>query len=88
MSFLIFHLLCAPCFAAIGAIKREMSNTKWTFFAIGYQTVLAYCTALVVNQIGGLVTGALSFGVGTVVAIIIIIAFLYLLFRKGYKAEA
>ena len=88
MSFLIFNLLCAPCFAAIGAIKREMSNTKWTFFAIGYQTVLAYCTALVVNQIGGLVTGALSFGVGTVVAIIIIIAFLYLLFRKGYKAEA
>lgn len=88
MSFLIFNLLCAPCFAAIGAIKREMSNTKWTFFAIGYQTLLAYCTALVVNQIGGFIAGELSFGVGTVVAIIIIIAFVYLLFRKGYKKEA
>lgn len=83
MSFLIFNLLCAPCFAAIGAIKREMNNGKWTAFAIIYECVFAYLVALVVNQIVGAFIGDLSI-VGLIVAIIIVIAFLYLLFRP-YK---
>ena len=82
-SFLIFNLLCAPCFAAMGAIKREMNNAKWFWFAIGYQTVLAYCVSLCVYQIGTLITAGI-FGVGTVAAFIIIIVFLYLFFRP-YK---
>lgn len=82
-SFLVFNLLCAPCFAAMGAIKREMNNAKWFWFAIGYQTVLAYCVSLCVYQIGTLITAA-TFGVGTVAAFIIIIVFLYLFFRP-YK---
>ncbi|MDD3239747.1 MAG: ferrous iron transport protein B [Lachnospira sp.] len=82
-SFLVFNLLCAPCFAAMGAIKREMNNAKWFWFAVGYQTGLAYLASLVIYQIGSLVTGA-GFGVGTVVAFAIIIVFLYLLFRP-YK---
>lgn len=82
-SFLIFNLLCAPCFAAMGAIKREMNNIKWFWFAIGYQTVLAYVVSLCVYQLGTLfVTGA--FGIGTVVAILLVIGFIYLLFRP-YK---
>lgn len=85
-SFLVFNLLCAPCFAAMGAIKREMNNTKWFWFAIGYQTILAYCVSLSVFQIGTFVlTG--TFAVGTVVAIVIIIGFLYLLFRPYKKME-
>ena len=82
-AFLAFNLLCAPCFAAMGAIKREMNNTKWFWFAIGYQCGFAYLVALVINQIGRLFTGA-GFGVGTVVAFVIIAAFIYLLFRP-YK---
>ena len=82
-SFLVFNLLCAPCFAAIGAIKREMNNAKWTWFAIGYQTIFAYLVALCVYQFGKLFTGG-GFGIGTVVAIITVIGFLYLLFRP-YK---
>ena len=82
-SFLVFNLLCAPCFAAMGAIKREMNNTKWFFFAIGYQCGLAYLVSLCIFQIGSLFTGA-TFGVGTIVAVAIIIAFIYLLFRP-YK---
>lgn len=82
-SFMVFNLLCAPCFAAMGAIKREMNNTKWFWFAIGYQTVLAYLVSLCVFQIGSfIVTG--SFGIGTVIAILLVIGFLYLLFRP-YK---
>ena len=82
-SFLVFNLLCAPCFAAMGAIKREMNNTKWFWFAIGYQTILAYVVSLCVYQIGTfLTTGA--FGIGTVAALILILGFLYLLFRP-YK---
>lgn len=82
-SFLVFNLLCAPCFAAMGAIKREMNNAKWFWFAIGYQTGLAYLVSLCIFQIGNLIaTGA--FGVGTVAAILIIIGFIYLLFRP-YK---
>lgn len=83
-SFLVFNLLCAPCFAAIGAIKREMNNAKWTWFAIGYQTIFAYLVSLCVYQIGSIITGAASFGIGTVVACIVIIGFIYLLFRP-YK---
>ena len=79
-SFLVFNLLCAPCFAAIGAIKREMNNAKWFWFAIGYQTVFAYLVALCIFQIGNLVTTG-NFVFGTVVAFVIIIAFIYLLVR-------
>ncbi len=82
-GFLVFNLLCAPCFAAMGAIKREMNNTKWFFFAIGYQTVLGYVVALCIYQLGTLFTGG-TFGVGTVVAILLVIGFGYLLFRP-YK---
>ena len=82
-GFLVFNLLCAPCFAAMGAIKREMNNTKWFFFAIGYQCGLAYLVSLCIYQIGTLVTGG-GFGIWTVVAFAIIIGFLYLLFRP-YK---
>ena len=82
-SFLIFNLLCAPCFAAIGAIKREMNSGKWTWFAIGYQTILAYAVSLCVYQIGTAITGG-GFGIGTVVAVLVVIGFLYLLFHP-YK---
>ena len=74
-SFLVFNLLCAPCFAAMGAIKREMNNTKWFFFAIGYQCGLAYLVSLCIFQIGSLFTGA-TFGFGTIFAVAIIIAFI------------
>lgn len=82
-SFLVFNLLCAPCFAAMGAIKREMNNAKWLWFAIGYQTIFAYCVSLCVFQIGTLVTGG-GFGIGTAVAFILVLVFLYVLFRP-YK---
>lgn len=85
-SFLIFNLLCAPCFAAMGAIKREMNNAKWFLFAIGYQTLLAYCASLCVYQIGMLFTDGI-FGIGTVAAIIIIAIFLYLFFRPYKESE-
>ena len=79
-SFLVFNLLCAPCFAAMGAIKREMNNVKWFWFAIGYQTLLAYTVSLCVYQIGTWASTGL-FGVGTIAALILIAAFLWLLFR-------
>ena len=82
-GFLVFNLLCAPCFAAMGAIKREMNNAKWFWFAIGYQCILAYIVALCIYQIGTLITVG-TFGVGTVAAFIFIVLFLYLLFRP-YK---
>ena len=85
-SFLIFNLLCAPCFAAIGAIKREMNNPKWTWFAIGYQTVFAYTFALIVYQLGLLFTGG-SFGIGTIAALVLLAAYIWLLVRKGYVGE-
>ena len=84
-SFLVFNLLCAPCFAAMGAIKREMNNAKWFWFAIGYQCLLAYLVALCIFQFGTLFTGG-GFGIGTVAAIVILIGFLYMLFRP-YKAS-
>ena len=80
---MIFNLLCAPCFAAMGAIKREMNNGKWTAIAIGYMCLLAYCASLVVYQIGGLIAGEVSFNFFTVVAIAIIALTIYLLFRPN-----
>ena len=82
-SFLVFNLLCAPCFAAMGAIKREMNNAKWFWFAIGYQCVFAYIIALCVYQIGMLISAG-TFGIGTVAAFLLVIGFVYLLFRP-YK---
>ena len=82
-SFLVFNLLCAPCFAAMGAIKREVNNAKWFWFAIGYQCLLAYLVSLCIFQFGTLFTGG-GFGIGTVAAIVILIGFLYMLFRP-YK---
>ena len=81
-SFLVFNLLCAPCFAAMGAIKREMNNAKWFWFAIGYQTILAYVAALCVYQIGMLITAGV-FGIGTVASFAIVLIFIYLLFRPN-----
>jgi ferrous iron transport protein B len=85
-AFLAFNLLCAPCFAAMGAIKREMNNIKWFWIAIGYQCGFAYIVSLCIYQIGTLITTG-SFGVGTVAAFIIIIAFIYMLF-KPYKKSS
>lgn len=82
-SFLVFNLLCAPCFAAMGAIKREMNNAKWFWFAIGYQTLLAYTVSLCVYQIGTWISAGV-FGAGTIAALLLIVIFLYLLFRP-YK---
>ena len=86
-SFMIFNLLCAPCFAAMGAIKREMNNTKWTLGAIGYMCGFAYVVSLIVFQLGGLITGEAAFGIGTVAAVILLGGIVYLLFRKGYRGE-
>jgi len=82
-GFLVFNLLCAPCFAAMGAIKREMNNAKWFWFAIGYQCVLAYIVSMCIYQIGTLITTG-TFGIGTVVAFLLVLGLLYLLFRP-YK---
>lgn len=86
-SFMIFQLLCAPCFAAMGAIKREMNNTKWTLFAIGYMTAFAYVIALIVYQLGGLLLGIVHFNVFTIVALVLLGALIYLLCRKGYEPD-
>ena len=85
-SFLLFNLLCAPCFAAMGAIKREMNNAKWTLFAIGYQCVLAYGVSLIVYQLGLLFSGA-GFGVATAVAILLVALLAYLVLRKNRYDE-
>ncbi len=85
-SYLVFNLLCAPCFAAIGAIRREMNSAKWTWFAIGYQCVFAYLVSLCIFQFGKLFTGG-GFGFGTIAAIIIVIAFLYLLLRPYRESK-
>ncbi len=86
MSFLIFNLLCAPCFAAIGAIKREMNNGKWTAFAITYECVFAYLVALCVYQIGSAFSGGLNI-IGLIVAILIVVAFVFLLFRPYKESQ-
>ncbi|MBO5034777.1 MAG: ferrous iron transport protein B [Oscillospiraceae bacterium] len=82
-SFMIFNLLCAPCFAAMGAIKREMNSAKWTWAAIGYMCGLAYAVSLMVYQIGGLILGEVSFGLGTVVAVLCLAGMVWLLVRKN-----
>ena len=82
-SFLVFNLLCAPCFAAIGAIKREMNNAKWTWFAIGYQCVFAYAIALMINQFGGLFTGHVNV-IGLIFALLVLVFIIYMLFFKKY----
>ena len=86
-SFLVFNLLCAPCFAAIGAIRREMNSAKWTWIAIGYQTIFAYLVSLAIYQIGSLFTGG-GFGIGTVVGFLVVIAMVYLLVRRGTDPDS
>ncbi len=87
-SFMLFNPLCAPCFAAMGAIKREMNNAKWTFAAIGYVTVFAYSISLIVFQLGGLFTGEAAFGIGTIVALALVALLVYLLVRPNkYNAD-
>ena len=83
-SFLVFNLLCAPCFAAIGAIRREMNSAKWTWFAIGYQCIFAYAIALMINQFGGLFTGNVNV-IGLIVSIAILVFMIYMLFFRKYK---
>ena len=83
-SFLVFNLLCAPCFAAIGAIRREMNSAKWTWFAIGYQTLFAYAIALMIYQFGRIFTGSVSV-IGLIAAILVLGLFVYMLFFKKYK---
>ena len=85
-AFMMFNLLCAPCFAAIGAIKREMNNAKWTWAAIGFMCLWAYVVSLITYQVGNLIANGI-FGFGTVVAFALIILLIYLLFRKGYKPD-
>ena len=84
-SFLVFNLLCAPCFAAIGAIKREMNSPKWTWFAIGYQCGFAYAVALMINQFGGLFTGSVNI-IGVIAAVIVLAAIIYMLVRPYKEA--
>ena len=86
-SFMVFNLLCAPCFAAMGAIKREMNSPKWTLAAISYMCGAAYCASLMIYQFGGLITGELNFGLGTVAAIVVLAGLLYMLFRKNRYSE-
>ena len=86
-SFMVFNLLCAPCFAAMGAIKREMNSPKWTLAAIGYMCGFAYCVSLMIYQLGGLITGDVGFGVWTVVALAVLAGMLYLLFRRNPYGE-
>ncbi|MDO4270824.1 MAG: ferrous iron transport protein B [Eubacteriales bacterium] len=86
-SFMAFNLLCAPCFAAMGAIKREMNSAKWTWFAIGYMCVFAYTVSLMLYQFGGLLTGALPFGAGSIAAILVLAGYIYLLFRRPAKPD-
>ena len=84
-SFLVFNLLCAPCFAAIGAIRREMNNAKWTWFAIAYQCGFAYCISLMINQFGGIFTGNINI-IGLIFAIAILGLMIFMLFRPYKEA--
>ena len=81
---MVFNLTCAPCFAAIGAIRREMNSAKWTWFAIGYMTGMAYVMAFIINQLGGTIFYGVPFGIGQVIALVLVAALLWLLFRS-YK---
>lgn len=84
-SFMLFNLLCAPCFAAMGAIKREMNNGKWTMAAIGYMCAFAHAVSLIVYQLGGLITGEVPFGIGTICALVVLMIMLYFLVRKNKR---
>ena len=85
LAFMVFNLTCAPCFAAIGAIRREMMSAKWTWFAIGYMTGMAYIMAFIINQLGGLLYGV-PFGIGQILAFLCVAVLLWFLFRSG-KSE-
>lgn len=87
MAFCAFNLLCAPCFAAIGTIRREMASAKWTWFAIGYLTVFAWCIGVIIYQLGGLVTGEVAFGPFTILALALFAGLLFLLFRPMPKRD-
>lgn len=87
-SFMIFNLLCAPCFAAMGAIKREMNNPRWTLGAIGYMCAFAYVIAMIVYQLGGLITGEASFGPFTVAALVALAVLVYLVVRPNPYAQS
>jgi len=87
-SFMVFQLLCAPCFAAIGAIKREMGSVKWTLGTVGYMCGFAYAVSMIIYQFGGLVTGEASFSIFTVAAAAVLAALLYLIFRKNKYADS
>jgi ferrous iron transport protein B len=84
-SFMIFQLLCAPCFAAIGAIRREMGSGKWTLLTVGYMCGFAYAISLIVYQLVGLATGEAAFGVLTVAAVAVLLALVWLVLRRGYR---
>ena len=86
-SFMIFNLLCAPCFAAMGAIRREMNSAKWTFFAIGYMCALAYCLAFLIYQLGAWLYAEASFGIGQGIALLLLLGFVYLVAKKPYTAS-
>ena len=86
-SFMIFNLLYAPCFAAIGAIKREMHSAKWTVGTVAYMCGFAYAISMIVYKFAGLVTAETTFGVFTVVAAVLFIVLLYLILRKGYQVS-
>jgi ferrous iron transport protein B len=86
-SFMIFQLLCAPCFAAIGAIKREMGSSKWTAITIAYMCGFAYAISLIVYQLGGLITGEATFSIFTIAAILVLAGLVYLTLRKGYQPK-
>lgn len=87
LSFMVFNLLCAPCFAAIGAIRREMNNVKWTLAAVGYMCLWAYVIAFITYNVGGVLFGGMSFGIGTVLGIALTAGLIYLLVRKGYQPD-
>ncbi len=87
MSFMVFNLICAPCFAAIGAIKREMGGWKWTLIAVGYQTLLAYALAFIINQLGSVIFSGASFGVGAILAVVLVAVIVWLLLRSYHPAK-
>ena len=86
-SFMIFQLLCAPCFAAIGAIRREMGSRKWTLGTVAYMCGFAYAVSMIVYQIGGLISGEATFGVLTVIAVAVLAVLCWLVLRRGYCAD-
>ena len=86
-SFMIFNLLCAPCFAAMGAIRREMNSARWTFFAIGYMCALAYCLAFLIYQLGAWLYAEASFGIGQALAVLLLLGFIYLVVKKPSRSS-